>query len=96
MDQVFIPVGHLSLFLPSPNFNLGDYYLESLFGIYHPGKILLVSGLFLLLHNILILLIRCYGQHKHLLQVKGDASNHLSFIHCIQHFIYQSVGCLVC
>jgi hypothetical protein len=48
MEQVLIPVRHCALFLPSLNWNWGDYYLESLFGIYAPGKIL-------------ILLIRCYG-----------------------------------
>jgi hypothetical protein len=39
MDQVLIPVGHLALFLPSLNWNWGDYHLELLFGIYTPVKI---------------------------------------------------------
>jgi hypothetical protein len=38
MDQLLIPVGHCALFLPSLNWSWGDYYLESLFGIYPPGK----------------------------------------------------------
>jgi hypothetical protein len=56
MDEVMIPVGHYALFLPTLNWSWGDYYLESLF-----GKIYLASGLFLLFHKILILLIRYYG-----------------------------------
>jgi hypothetical protein len=39
MGQVLISVGHHALFFPSLHWSWGDYYLQSLYGIYIPGKI---------------------------------------------------------
>jgi hypothetical protein len=38
-EPKMIPVGYRALFFPSLNWNWGDYYLETLFGIYPPDKI---------------------------------------------------------